>query len=423
MIGNKNSLVVQHNKLIQAKYELSLQEKRFVLWLISQISSDDEDFKHYQVPIKELAKSIGLESIKYKRMAEITDHLMKRIITIEMIEEKKLIQIAWLRYAEYEYGKGVMKVGFAPELMPYLLQLKSNFTAFQLAAILSFSSLYAIRIYELLKQYEKIGSRTFGLPELKTCLGISENEYLKYNHFKDKVLRIALREINSKTDLHIEIEEIKESRRVAELCFYITPNPNYHEEKDALELLPPAKMVKVSPELINKLRYFGISQQKVLELATTYDEKTIWAKLQDFEKAMDVGKDIQNPAGWLLSAIEKDWSYRSPHQIEQEHQVQAEKERLEQENLKAAEKAKRETELKAKRTEFDKLTTAIFLSRWATLPAVAQAGIASQADFSQLERRSYETKGAEKSPFAMLKLKLVLLSEDELNFDKWLGNP
>ena len=48
---------------------------------------------------------------------------------------------------------------------------------YQLENILSLSSFYAIRIYELLKQYEKIGKRGINIKELRGYLGIKEGEY------------------------------------------------------------------------------------------------------------------------------------------------------------------------------------------------------------------------------------------------------
>lgn len=55
--------------------------------------------------------------------------------------------------------------------MPYLLQLKERFTRYELKNILYFKNKYSIRIYELLKQYEKIGKREINIKELRGYLG------------------------------------------------------------------------------------------------------------------------------------------------------------------------------------------------------------------------------------------------------------
>ncbi|SEH31209.1 RepB family plasmid replication initiator protein [Magnetospirillum fulvum] len=51
--------------------------------------------------------------------------------------------------------------------MPYLLDLKKNFTTVALKYAIGMKSTYAIRIYELLKQYAGIGSRLVSLAELR----------------------------------------------------------------------------------------------------------------------------------------------------------------------------------------------------------------------------------------------------------------
>lgn len=418
---NKSLLSTQHNKLIQARYTMTLQEKRLVLWLISQIEPHDKQFKIYKVPLKALAEYIGVDGNKdfYRRLRDITGRLRTRPIDIE--EPDKFLQTTWLSSAEYHFGQDYVALEFSQKLRPYLLQLKSNFTKLQLNIALSLSSIYAIRIYELVKQYEKIQTRRISLTELRHYLSIPDDEYAKYNHFKDKVLHIAQREINTKTDLHIEIEEIKTSRKVTDLCFHITPNPEFkHEKTETLSASVPVEPVHVAPELLKRLRYLGISQQKVLELAGTYGEQTIQVKLQDFEAAVDAGKEIANPAGWLLSAIEKDWNYKSPFQLEQEQKEREEHERQEKERQAAADRAKREAERKAKRLEFDQAIKELFLSRWSALAPVAQAAIISQANFNEAEQRSYSKNGVEKSLVAMLKLQKIVLPEHELNFDKWL---
>lgn len=60
------------------------------------------------------------------------------------------------------------------------------------------------------------------ISELKTILGIEKTKYKLYGHFKNKVLEIAEREINEKTDILIQIEEIKTGRKITAIKFLIS---------------------------------------------------------------------------------------------------------------------------------------------------------------------------------------------------------
>ena len=66
-----------------------------------------------------------------------------------------------------------MDLSFHPDLKPYLLMIKEGYTKHYLAAVLNLNSSYAVRIYVLIKQYEKIGSRTVTVDEFREMLQIT----------------------------------------------------------------------------------------------------------------------------------------------------------------------------------------------------------------------------------------------------------
>lgn len=71
----------------------------------------------------------------------------------------------------YNESEGAIDIRFDPFLRPYLLELKKEFTSYKLENVIKLKSSYAIRIYELLMQYEKIRERTILLSDLRKMLG------------------------------------------------------------------------------------------------------------------------------------------------------------------------------------------------------------------------------------------------------------
>jgi len=65
----------------------------------------------------------------YKELQKITLGLMKKVLIIKEPDLKVITQVAWLSSARYEEGEGFIKLSFAPEMHPFLLQLKDRFTA------------------------------------------------------------------------------------------------------------------------------------------------------------------------------------------------------------------------------------------------------------------------------------------------------
>ena len=105
--AEKNEIVVQHNNLMEARYRLSLQEKRVVIWLASQVQQTDGDFKEHVLSIKKFAELTDVRGDRlYSELQAITRRLMQRIISIYPIGENRLIQVAWLGAADYKFDQG-----------------------------------------------------------------------------------------------------------------------------------------------------------------------------------------------------------------------------------------------------------------------------------------------------------------------------
>lgn len=69
------------------------------------------------------------------------------------------------------------------------------------------NSSYAVRIYELLKQYQNIDKRVMSLEDLRDYLGINIEEYKRFTNFEIRILKVAKKEINESTDIIIDYEK------------------------------------------------------------------------------------------------------------------------------------------------------------------------------------------------------------------------
>lgn len=302
LIETKTSnFVTKSNMLIEANYKLGVVEQKIILCLASNIRPTDSDFKTYTLPVKEFNKLLGLKgSPKYTELRKITKELMQKVFEVRI--NKKVIQVAWLSYVAYNESEGTIDIRFDPFLRPYLLELKKEFTSYKLENVVKLKSSYAIRIYELLKQYEKLQERTFLLDDLRKMLG-AEDIYPAYGNFKQRVLVPAQKELKKKTDITFEIEEIKMGRRVNKIKFLIFPtkkknNPQLSLFEENLEefQLPNTfaeqvkkfglKMgVQVSDELVKSWEKYG--QENVLLLMEKIQGRT----------------DIENPIGYITTVL------------------------------------------------------------------------------------------------------------------------
>ena len=215
-----NDLIVKSNYIIEASYKLSLEEQRIIHILTSMIDKDDVDFTRYRLTVKEFAKITKTKDRSiYKNVAGYVESLRHRDLTI--IKENSILRMNWLSSAEYFDKQGYIELEFSPKLKPYLLQLKESFTKLSREKLVSFRSQHTGRVYELLKQYEKIKCREITLEKFKKYLGFEDYEYRLYSEIKRSIITKALNEINKNSDLNADYEEIKDGRKVIALKFFI----------------------------------------------------------------------------------------------------------------------------------------------------------------------------------------------------------
>lgn len=223
--------IKRSNAMNEARYKLSMQEQRLILTIASMIKDEDTHATEYSMTAKELSKlwGISLEQT-YKEADAITEELHKRTLVIRDTKAKYFRKSNWIHRSEYK--NGVLTMRMHEDLAPHLFQLKKAFTVLQLETVLKLKSVYAIRIYELLKQYEKFEERTFSVQELREIL-ILEDKYPQYYDFKKKVILQAQKEL-ANTDMAFEFtEDKKDTRSIQEITFTFAKKTD--DEKELTE--------------------------------------------------------------------------------------------------------------------------------------------------------------------------------------------
>ncbi len=296
---DETRVVVKSNYLIEASYRLSLQEQRLILLMVSQIKPEDKGFHIYRIAVKDFNRIVGIKGEgSYQRTKELTKKLLER--SMQIIKDNSVLQITWLSSAEYFEGKGYVELSFDPKLQPYLLQLKEFFTRYRLQHVIRLKSSYSIKLYELLKQYENIGKRSFTLDELRNKLGLKEEEYPLYANFKQKILSHVQAELNANTDLSISLWERKAGRKVIGIVFLISQKNQQQTENTPVE-------IGDKEELSERLQeYYCLSPAQAHDIIERYDEDRILANLAYVEDKQKQGA-VKNIGAYTLKAIEEDY--------------------------------------------------------------------------------------------------------------------
>ena len=310
-------IVTQANELVESRYNLTLGEQRLIFTMIARIQPEDEDFKPYRISLNELAEFLGINKNHiYADCKKITKKLLEKVVEIQ--ETGRLLQTHWVSSADYVDGTGIVNLTFDPLLKPYLLQLKGNFTSSKLEMLLSFKSQYTMRMYTLLKQYERLNERMVELQQLREVMGIGKDQYKLYADFKRTILESTQKELKAKSDLTFEFDEIKYGRRVGAIRFRIfTKKPIESTSAKVLTNLVHIAFDSPSPEAQTS----SLPPQLLLLVPEQHQaKKTVQAALEAFEKKHGFdyvkrnilysnAKAAKSYAGFLNNALKEDWDH------------------------------------------------------------------------------------------------------------------
>ncbi|PAK45909.1 replication initiation protein [Priestia megaterium] len=314
---NIKNWVTKSNILIESTYKLSLQEQRILLIMASKVQPNDETLKTYRFRAKDFIEIVGNKKGTgfYSYLKEIVNGLQTKILTIK--EKGRQRNYNWVITSIYEENEGYITLQFHPSLKYLFLELKEKFTSYQLENVVRLNSVYSIRIYELLKQYERLRKRELTLEELRHFLAIEPTKYKQYGHFKSKVLAVAQKEINNKTDIHFEFVEIKTGRKVTSIEFIITSSPALNgvssvKEKELELNQPPLELTGNEKE--NRLQHdlvsLGVKPEKIEWVLSEFTKEQVERNIKYTQDRLSMG-DITHPHSYVIKSIQKDYAKAS----------------------------------------------------------------------------------------------------------------
>lgn len=215
--------IYKRNDMIQkGRHELTLQEQRCVLYAISKIKPEDSVFQEYTFELSDFYKLCGLQKESYTELKAILIGLKQKTWWVETAPDVEST-VSWFNKVRTNKKSGTVTVRFDDDMMPYLLELtKSNqyYTHYQLKYVLPMKSQYAIRLYELLKSYQRNNFEWFfEIDTLRKQLNCEQ--YTDFYDLRRRVIEPAVAEINEFTDIKIAWEPVKEKRKVVRVTFYM----------------------------------------------------------------------------------------------------------------------------------------------------------------------------------------------------------
>ena len=306
---DENKLVVKHNNLIGYRGFMTNSELKLFSLIVANVREEQkEQFEKYSIDVSILKKQTKHKDF-YRYLVDVALRLESRQLKVEKINDRgkrKFIPIRLINKPIITEDSKELEFYLDKDLLPYITNLKKNFTRYQVENILKLRSGYSIRVYELLKQYEKIGVRKVSVADLRGFLGIADEEYTRFTNFETRVLKRATREINDLTDIKIGYEKIKKGRKIDSILFTIESKQKEDKLLDELYNIPELKQrLGINNENFSSKQVISIYEAAV---EATQDEVDVYKYVQANYMYMCSKNGVKNRYSYLLEAVREDFA-------------------------------------------------------------------------------------------------------------------
>lgn len=282
-MADDKMIIKKHSAMIQTNVkELTLTQRKLInyLILIAQKTGKKELYKTTIANIKESCNIGKTENIDLKEQLKKLSDIKIEFNYVNKDKNEVWQIISLLASAEVIQNTGLVEFEFSVKLLDKVLN-PSIYAPLSISLISGLKSSYSIVLYEFLRDY--VGSPFVPkllIEEFKNLMGIKDIEYSLFNNFKNRVLDIAVKEVNEKTDIRCEYLLIKEhGNRYSHIQFTVTKqdfqlmlgyNPTIKEDEyepaenkpknlpqEIIAVIPEKYRVRAIIELINKHLYKG----------------------------------------------------------------------------------------------------------------------------------------------------------------------
>jgi hypothetical protein len=276
---------------------------------VDTISADG----YFWVPLSELARDAHYDSRDMQFLREQIEQMQDIKLRLEndrqWTSERLIASVTFVNPNGLRSQSGQVWVGFAfpPEVHANVMQ-PSTYTKLSIYYQGLLKSGPALALYEPCRRYATSPSKLTSIETYEHWYGVltgnpvpdDPEDLPPYKYFKRDVLKPAIAEVNSLTDITVELIEHKKGRRVAALQFRV--------ELDRQPQLDFAAPPVIDVTLLEKLMSYGLSQQEASDILGKYPDTKVQQAIAvvDARSNIKSGTPIKSQVAYLRWAINND---------------------------------------------------------------------------------------------------------------------
>lgn len=320
--------IIQNYVLTMAKYEANIYVKRILIHIVNanqnylqgqkiggnviNIERDLFNDREYTMQAKDLL--LNDQDKNYNRIYEAFDYLQNRFFLYQDEEIRFRVPFITVTYAKRK--DGTIRFKMTDLVYNLFTNYTKGFTKYELKVSLSLTSVYSVRLYEMMSNQKQ--PKTITIDELKEMFGISD-KYKKVNDFFRYVIDPAQTELDEKAPFTFKYKINKKGRAYHSITFF----PKYQPEKrdTQLEKKDLQKQLSIGWLLDRNTREYLINNydftnQEIKQNTDLFETATKQIDLIDFmAKVKARANRVNNPKGYLINAIKKEIQQQKEKQL------------------------------------------------------------------------------------------------------------
>lgn len=230
--GGNKQVVIKSSGAIHISNDITLLQRRAWNVLLAHAYDELPIKEEHSIKISKLVKTLNYESTNIKYLKETLKALVDTKVEWNLLgrDGKEVWGVAaLLAQVELEAHQGTCTYAYAPAIRKRLYN-PAIYAKVNLWLQNKFSSKHTLALYECCVDWYNVSNRCgetpwIPIPVLRKSLGVPDGTHYEFKKFNGRVIKKAIDEINTVSDLSVSVKYKRQGRIVDAAKFIIKRNP------------------------------------------------------------------------------------------------------------------------------------------------------------------------------------------------------
>lgn len=301
MTNLKNDNLIKNSAIIAISNKITLLQRKLFNFLIAHSYIYLNEKESFEIKISDLKYRLWFDSKNIEYLKESLKQLISTVVEFNLLWKDKDSWSATALLSSVEFEEGKCIYSFSPVLRKKLHQ-PHIYAKLKLSIMKLFSSKYSLCLYEIFVDYKNIWQTpVISLDDFRRLMWIEKNQYKEFKRLSIRIIKPAIKELNSIWWYEVKVVYKKESRKVIALKFF------FSEIKNKKEILKQEKIIENTPLQKRLIQDFWLTLRQAQSVIKTYPIPYIKESLEIIRLKI-AQKTIKNIPAYTITVLKNDYT-------------------------------------------------------------------------------------------------------------------